>query len=85
MLLMKQGEQGWLLAGGGGNHEFARCFFFDDGKGGGSRYLVGLGGSNRLGVYALEHVAVDETGAHFSWSQGRKSHIPRDWFQATWV
>lgn len=83
MLLMRQGEQAWLLSGGAGNHEFARLFYCDDGKG--LRYRVGQGGAPKLGPFELLAVDIDERGAHLSWSQGRKSLIPRDWYQLTWA
>lgn len=81
-LLMKQGEQAWLMSGTAGNHEFARLFWFDDGQG--ARYRVGQGGAPKLGIFELEHVAVDDSGAHLTWSKGMKSHLPRTWFQLTW-
>lgn len=83
-MLVKQGEQGWLLGGASGNHEFARCFYWDDGKGKGPRYIVGQGGASRLGVSELVGVDVDPDGATFSWACGRQSHLPRSWFQLTW-
>jgi hypothetical protein len=84
MLLMRQGEQAWLLTGSRGNHEFARLFWLDD-KGTGPRYLVGQGGASRLGGSALMGCDIDERGARLSWSCGRKSLIPLDWFQYTFV
>jgi hypothetical protein len=83
MLLMKQGEQAWLLAGSAGNHEFARMFFFDDGKGKGPHYRL-REGSPRLGPSELVHVAVSATGCDLEWSCGRKSHIPPGWYQVTY-
>lgn len=84
MLLMKQGEQAWLLAGASGNHEFARLFYFDDGKGGGPRYRVGQGGVTKLGPSELVAVFIDAHGARLEWSCGRKSHIPPGWYQVTY-
>ncbi len=86
MLLLRQGEQAWLLTTDGGNHEFARLFWCDtDGKG--SRYRVGQGGAPGFhgGMYMLHHVEVDERGATLTWSRGRKSWIPGDYFQFTWA
>lgn len=83
MLLMKQGEQGWLLAGKAGNHEFARAFYMDpDGKG--SRYIVGQGGNVRLGPAELWGIDVGADGATFRWSTGATSWIPSGWYQVTW-
>lgn len=84
MLLMKQGEQAWLLSAGGGNHEFARLFWCDsDGKG--SRYRVGAGGNHKLGGFELLGADLDERGATLTWSEGRKSFIPSSWYQLTYV
>lgn len=83
MLLLKQGEQAWLLAGASGNHEFARLQWFDDEKGQGPRYRVGPGGNARLGPADLLHCAIDDHGATMEWSGDRMSFIPRDWFQVT--
>ena len=77
MLLMRQGEQAWLLTSDGGNHEFARIFYIE------GRYRL-RDGNGRLGPYELLHAAIDERGAHLTWTKGRKSFIPRDWFQLTW-
>jgi hypothetical protein len=83
MLLMRSGEQAWLLSTDGGNHEFARVFWCDaDGKG--ARYRVGAGGVPRLGPFVLMQVAVDDRGAELTWSQGRKSWIPKEYYQYTW-
>ncbi len=83
MLLMRQGEQAWLLTTDGGSHEFARVFWCDqDGKG--ARYRVGQGGAPKLGRFDLLHVAVDARGATLTWSGDRKSWIPADYFQYTW-
>lgn len=85
MLLMKQGEQGWLLTGGGGgNHEFARLFWCDpDGKG--LKYRVGLGGASRLGTYELLGCDVTAEGVMLEWTGGRQSFIPQGWYQVSWV
>lgn len=83
-LLMKQGEQGWLLSAGGGNHEYARLFWCDsDGKG--PRYRVGMGGDPKLGRFALLGADLDEKGAALTWSDGRRSFIPSSWYQVTYV
>lgn len=84
MLLMRQGEQAWLLAGKEGNHEFARMFWFDDGKGAGPRYIVGMGGISRLGPSELVGAAITDEGATLSWSCGRKTLIPLGWYQLTY-
>lgn len=81
---MKQGEHAWLLSTAGGNHEFARLFWCDA-EGKGTRYRVGQGGDPKLGPHQLLHVAVDDDGARLTWSGGRKSSIPRSWFQFTWT
>jgi hypothetical protein len=78
MLLMKQGEQAWLLSAGGGNNEFSRVFYFD------GKYRL-RDGHNRLGPHELVSCAVDEKGCHLAWSGGRKSHIPAGWYQVSWV
>lgn len=84
MLLMKQGEQAWLLTSDGGNHEFARCFWLAKSEEETPRYRVGAGGNARLGPHTLEHVEIDARGARLSWEGGRKSWIPADWFQLTY-
>lgn len=82
MLLMKQGEQGWLLQGKAGNHEFARAFYMDDGKG--TRYMVGQGGVSRLGPSELWGIDIDARGATFHWSTGLTSWIPSTWYQLSY-
>jgi len=82
MLLMRQGEQAWLLAGREGNHEFARMYWYDDGKG--PRYIVGIGGVGRLGPSELHHAAITDEGATLTWSCGRKTLIPLGWYQLTY-
>lgn len=82
-LLLKQGEQTWLLTSDDGNHEFARVFWMDPKKEGQPRYILRDGGA-RLGKSELLHIAVDNDGAHLTWSGGRYSQIPRDWYQLTW-
>jgi hypothetical protein len=81
---MRQGEQAWLLSAGGGNHEYARVFWCDA-DGDGARYRVGGGGAHKLGGFVLLHVAVGARGAELTWSQGRKSFIPGEYFQYTWA
>lgn len=83
MLLMKSGEQAWLLAGTEGNHEFARVFFMVKRGGTKPEYIVRDNGS-RVGPSFLEHLALDGNGATLSWSCGRKSQIPKDWYQVTY-
>lgn len=83
MLLMKQGEQAWLLTSDGGNHEFARVFWMAV-REEEARYRVGQGGNARLGPHVLEAVDIDARGARLSWEGGRKSWIPADWFQLTY-
>lgn len=78
MLLLRQGENGWLLTADGGNHEFSKARYE---KGG---YKL-RDPNPRLGPHTLEHIAIDADGALFTWSGGRKSWLPRDWYQATWV
>lgn len=85
MLLMKSGEQAWLLAGSEGNHEFARVFYFADVKRGKTEadYFV-QGQGSRVGPSFLEHVSIGDDGATLSWSCGRKSVIPKGWYQVTY-
>jgi hypothetical protein len=85
-LLMRQGEQAWLLAADGGNHEYANIRFMKPKSAPaaeGPRYIV-KEGANRLGGVSLEHIEVDERGAWLSWTQGYRTHIPSDYFQLTW-
>lgn len=83
-MLMKAGEQGWLLSSGGGNHEFARLFWCDpDAKG--ARYRVGQGGDAKLGRFELLSANFGDRGADLVWSDGRRSFIPVSWYQLTWV
>lgn len=84
MLLLRQGEQAWLLTSKG-NYEFARLFWLDEDNGKGPRYRVGQGGVNRLGSSELLGCDIEREGARLSWSCGRKSLIPLDWFQYTFV
>jgi hypothetical protein len=83
MVLMRQGEQAWLLTSAG-NHEFARVFYCDDGRGKGTRYILREGVS-KLGQHTLLAADVDERGLELTWSTGYKSLIPRDWYQLTWT
>lgn len=42
-------------------------------------------GTARVGAgIDIEHVAVDEKGAHLTWSKGYRSFIPQDYFQYTY-
>lgn len=85
MVIVRQGEQAWFLCGAQGNHEFARLFYFDDGKNStGPRYFVGAGGVDRLGPSRLLHVSLDADGLTLEWSCGRRSHLPRTWIQVTY-
>lgn len=82
MLLMKQGEQAWLLTQEG-THEYARIYWIDkDGKG--PRYHV-RDGFARVGSQEMVGCDLDERGANITWSKGAKSWIPRDWYQYTWT
>ena len=78
MALMRQGEQAWLL-GGKGNNEFARVFWVE----GEGKYRV-RDGFSRVGSADLHQAHVDDRGMVLEWSDGRVSHIPRDWFQFTY-
>lgn len=80
---MKQGEQAWLLAGAEGNHEFARVFFIAPKGEDAPRYIL-KDGKARIGPSELVHVEVAADGATLTWSCGRKSLIPKDWYQLTW-
>lgn len=80
---MKSGEQAWLLAGTEGNHEFARVFYMVRRQDTEPSYIVRDNGP-RVGPSTLEHVCVDQAGATLSWSCGRKSQIPKDWYQVTY-
>lgn len=84
MLLMRQGEQGWLLTGNAGNHEFVRVFYVDDGKGKGPQYRV-RDGFARFGASELLHAALDDGGVTLSWSCGRKTRIPQSYYQYTYL
>jgi hypothetical protein len=88
MVIVRQGEQGWFLCGAKGNHEFARLFYFDDGKvhngKEGPRYFIGQGGVNRLGPSELLAADLDNEGLTMTWSCGRVSHLPRTWLQVTY-
>jgi hypothetical protein len=83
LLLVRQGEQAWLLAGMGGNHEFARAFYFAPKDEAAPRYIL-KDGKARIGPSTCIGIDVDRDGATFSWDCGRKSHIPQDYFQCTW-
>lgn len=84
MLLMRQGEQAWLLLGQGGNHEFARAFYFDSARDDkGPRYVL-RDGVGKLGAAELQHLAIERDGAFFEWSTGHRSFIPANFFQLTW-
>lgn len=78
MLLMRTGEQGWLLTADGGSHEFSKVRYFD-----GSFKLREP--TARLGPAELTGMAVDEKGAHLTWSGGRHTWIPANWYQLSWV
>ena len=77
MLLMRQGEQAWLLTATG-NHEFARVFWFD----GDYRLREGF---NRVGTSKLLNAALDDAGATLRWSCGRVTQIPRAWYHYTYL
>lgn len=83
MLLLRTGEQAWLLTGTKGNHEFTRAFYCVPKEGEEARYIV-KDGRDRLGPSNLVHIAVDADGATFSWSCGRKTLVPQDYFQVTY-
>lgn len=78
MLLMRTGEQAWLLTADGGSHEFSKVRYFDGG------YKL-RDPNPRLGPAELVGMAVDEKGAHLSWSGERHTWIPSGWFQLSWV
>lgn len=81
MLLLRQGEQAWLLTGGSGKHEFARAYFCSPKAGDAPRYIVRDGGPRLANGIELVHVAVTADGADFAWSSGHVSHVPGDYFQ----
>jgi hypothetical protein len=83
MLLLRLGEQAWFLAGADGNHEFARAFYFAPKGEAGARYIL-KDGKDRMGPSHCWGIDIDRDGATFTWSCGRKSHIPQDYFQCTW-
>lgn len=82
-LLVRQGEQAWLL-GAQGNHEFARAFYMSPRPGEPVQYIVRDGKARVGGQSDLTHIAVDAGGATFQWSCGRTSWIPSDYFQVTY-
>lgn len=49
----------------------------------GPRYIV-KAGEGRLGGIQLMHCVIGVNGADLEWSDGRRSHLPRDYFQLTW-
>lgn len=83
MLLMKSGEQAWLLAGSEGSTEFARVYWYTKRDKSEPEYVV-RDNSNRVGQSFLWHLALDERGAQLEWSCGRRSFIPADWYQVTY-
>lgn len=80
---MKQGQQAWLL-GSSGNHEFSSVRFLTKAGEHEPRWIIRDGNARIGGGVDLEHVAIDDAGAHVSWSKGYKSFIPLDFFQYTW-
>ncbi len=80
-LLMRQGEQAWLLTSEG-HTEFSRCFWMKDQRGDvGYRIRDNFG---RVGKSDCVGCAIDETGCTISWSCGRKTHLASGWYQLTW-
>ncbi len=81
MLLLRQGEQAWLLTGGSGKHEFARAYFCSPKPDEAPRYIVRDGSPRIAQGIELVHVSVTTQGADLEWSTGHVSHIPSDYFQ----
>lgn len=81
-LLLRKDEHAWLLTSDRGHHEFDRVFYMTL-KGReeeGPRYILKAGVA-KLGGLELMGCDLDESGATLSWSDGRKSHIPRSYYQ----
>jgi hypothetical protein len=84
-LLLRKDEHAWLLTSDCGHHEFDRVFYMTL-KGReheGPRYIL-KAGVGKLGGLELTHCAVDADGATLTWADGRRSQIPRTYFQYTW-
>lgn len=85
-LLLRKDEQAWLLTSDRGHHEFDRVFYMvtKDREAEGARYIL-RAGQARLGGIELLGIDLDERGAHLSWSDGRRSEIPRSYYQYSYA
>lgn len=80
---MRPGEQGWLLAGSAGNHEYSRVFYQATREKPEPHYVV-REGTGRLGGIELQHVSVDDRGAWLTWTKGFRTHLPPSLYQLTY-
>lgn len=84
-LLLRKDEQAWLLTSDRGHHEFDRIWFMPlpNLAHEGPRYILKAGVA-KLGGIELMHCGITDKSAILEWSDGRRSEIPRSYFQMTW-
>lgn len=84
-LLLRKDEQAWLLTSDRGHHEFDRIWFMPlpHREHEGPRYILKAGVA-KLGGIELMHCGITDKSAILEWSDGRRSEIPRSYFQMTW-
>jgi hypothetical protein len=77
-LILQPGHPVFLVTSDNGSHDLTKVYWMR------GKYNV-KEGYDRLGTSRLLHAALDAEEAVLTWSCGRRVHIPRGWYQFSYL